>query len=268
MSCARSDESGPVVTAPGSLRLEGWCSHTPRGETPGYPGEMDHLASPPAADGFPTALTVALANDYEVVVQGLEQMLSAHADRIRVVELDVNMPVGQAVDVTLYDTFSQPEVDRAEFDRVLGQSLSGRVVIYTWNTHADLVRTALSKGVAGYLSKTLGADDLVSALERIHRGEVVVLPPRSREPVRDEDLLQGDWPGRDHGLTAREAEVVALITQGLTNQDIAARSYLSINSVKSYIRSAYRKMGVDSRSRAVLWGIEHGMTPDRGRMTR
>ncbi len=71
-----------------------------------------------------------------------------------------------------------------------------------------------------------------------------------------------DWPGKAQGLTVRESEIVALITQGLSNQEIADRSYLSINSVKTYIRTAYRKMGVERRAQAVLWGIRHGFEPD------
>ena len=69
-------------------------------------------------------------------------------------------------------------------------------------------------------------------------------------------------PARSTGLTAREAEIIALITQGLSNQEIAERSYLSINSVKTYIRTAYRKIGVERRAQAVLWGIKHGFEPD------
>ena len=75
----------------------------------------------------------------------------------------------------------------------------------------------------------------------------------------------GEWPGREAGLTAREAEVLALITQGLSNQEIAERSYLSINSVKTYIRTAYRKVGVTRRAQAVVWGMQHGLAPDRTR---
>lgn len=75
----------------------------------------------------------------------------------------------------------------------------------------------------------------------------------SDEPVK--------WPGREEGLTPREAEVIALVTSGLSNNEIADRTHLSINSVESYIRSAYRTMGVTSRSKAVLWGIDHGMAP-------
>jgi DNA-binding NarL/FixJ family response regulator len=72
----------------------------------------------------------------------------------------------------------------------------------------------------------------------------------------------GDWPGRSPGLSAREAEVIALITQGLGNPEIAARTYPTVNTVKTYIRTAYRKSGVDSRTRAVLWGVDHGFRPD------
>ena len=61
------------------------------------------------------------------------------------------------------------------------------------------------------------------------------------------------------GLAPRELEVLALITQGLTNQEIADRAYLSINSVKTYVRSAYRKIGVSRRSQAVGWGLRAGL---------
>ena len=88
---------------------------------------------------------------------------------------------------------------------------------------------------------------------------------RSGSP-RNRKLVGGDWPGREEGLTAREAEVLSLITMGLSNQEIADRTLLSLNSIKSYIRSAYRKIDVDSRSRAVLWGVEHGMRADRVRI--
>ena len=59
--------------------------------------------------------------------------------------------------------------------------------------------------------------------------------------------------------------MLALITQGLSNQEIAERSYLSINSVKTYIRTAYRKIGVTRRSLAVGWGLRNGFVPDRAR---
>jgi phosphoenolpyruvate carboxylase len=80
-----------------------------------------------------------------------------------------------------------------------------------------------------------------------------------------EGINQGDWPGREHALSAREAEVLALIAQGLSNQEIADRAFLSINSVKTYIRSAYRKIGVERRTQAVLWATQNGFVPTRSR---
>jgi DNA-binding NarL/FixJ family response regulator len=209
---------------------------------------------------------VALVDDYEVVVRGVHAMLAPFEPRIEVVELDVDMPVGAPVDVTLYDTFSEAQVDQDEIDGVLQQESSGAVAVYTWNMHPQLVEIALSKGCRGYLDKTLSAEELVEAIERMATGEVVVSPQRviGSGPV---ELGGGDWPGRAEGLSPRESEVIALITQGLTNADIAARSYLSINSVKTYIRTAYRKMGVTRRSQAVLWGLDHGMLPDRLRVS-
>ena len=56
--------------------------------------------------------------------------------------------------------------------------------------------------------------------------------------------------------------MIALITQGLGNEEIADRMFMSINTVKTYIRTAYRKIGVDSRARAILWGVDNGFRPD------
>lgn len=201
---------------------------------------------------------VALKNDYEIVVRGLAQMFEPYRDRIALIELNAGVPVTHDVDIVLYDTFAQAQGDRAELRELLATSRAGKVVLYSWNTQAGLVAAALDRGASGYLSKGLTAAELVDGLERIHAGEVVAelaqAPDATPEP--------GNWPGRPLGLSAREAEVLALITQGLTNEAIAQRTYLSPNSVKTYIRSAYRKIGVTRRAEAVLWGVQHDFLPD------
>jgi len=199
---------------------------------------------------------VAVVNDYELVVRGVAALLEPFSDRVAVVELDSKVAVVQDVDVILYDTFGQVQGDGIDLDDLVEGS-PARVAIFSWNVQPDLVSRSLAQGASGYLSKGLQGEELVRAIEAVHAGRVVV-PTR---PVgRDRDA--GDWPGKSMGLTAREAEIIALITQGLSNQEIATRSYLSINSVKTYIRTAYRKMGVSSRSQAVLWGVNHGFRPD------
>ncbi|HMM94964.1 MAG: response regulator transcription factor [Micrococcales bacterium] len=210
-----------------------------------------------AADRRP--VRVALVNDYDIVVQGLARMFEPFRDRVHLIEFDSRMPVERPVDVLLYDTFAQDQGDRALIAEMLAAGAADRVVLYSFNTHEELARAALERGASGYLSKGMPAEELVAALERVHAGEQVT------DRTEWSDDGSGDWPGRAEGLSAREAEILALITQGLRNEDIARRTYLSINSVKSYIRSAYRKIGVERRAQAVLWGVQHGFEPDTHR---
>ena len=207
-------------------------------------------------------VTVALVDDYDVVLIGVAHLFDEHRERVVVAEIDANAALDDRIDVVLYDSFAQPESDHDEVAALLRSPKCGCVVVYTWNFHPELVEAAIRQGARGYLSKAMPAEDLVSAIERIHRGEVVVTEVSGRV-VSAPGL---DWPGRAHGLTDRESEILALITQGRSNAEVARLTYLSPNTVKSYIRSIYRKIEAGSRTQAVLWGVAHGFTPDRRRI--
>jgi DNA-binding NarL/FixJ family response regulator len=207
-------------------------------------------------------IRVALVDDYDVVLMGVARMFDPYRDRILVCEIDANEAVDDMVDVVLYDSFAQPESDHDEIKYLIDHPRARRVVVYTWNFHPDLVTSAREKGASGYLSKTLPARELVAAIEAVHAGDVVISEP----PPRSRSAIGLDWPGRGEGLTDREAEILALITQGKSNADVARLTFLSPNTVKSYIRSVYRKIGAGSRTQAVLWGVEHGFTPDHDRI--
>ncbi len=207
-------------------------------------------------------ITVALVDDYDVVVMGVANMFDRYRDRLVVAELDSTMPVEDTVDIVLYDSFAQPEADHEEIATLVANPRANRVVVYTWNFHPDLIASAQQHGAHGYLSKTLPARELVAALEAVHAGETVVSAP----PPRARSALGLDWPGRGEGLSDRESEILALITQGKSNADVARLTYLSPNTVKSYIRTIYRKIDVGSRTQAVLWGVAHGFTPDHHRI--
>src|SRR5580698_11147104 len=155
-------------------------------------------------------ITVALVDDYDVVVKGVANMLEPYRDRIVVAELDSSVSVKEDVDIVLYDSFAQPESDHEEIGHLVANPRAHRVVVYTWNFHPDLIASARQHGAHGYLSKTLPARDLVAALEAVHTGETVVsdVPPRVRSAVGL------DWPGRKEGLSDRESEILALIPQG------------------------------------------------------
>lgn len=220
------------------------------------------MSAAPAASRGP--FTIALVDDYDVVLLGLARMFDDFRDRLRVVEIDANEPLAEPIDVVLYDAFAQPESGHAQIGELVKNPRARHVVVYTWNFHPELVESARRQGVHGYLSKTLPARELVAALEAVNAGEVVVSD--SPESARSADEL--DWPGRKEGITDRESEILALITQGKSNAAVAELTYLSPNTVKSHIRSVYRKIGAESRTQAVLWGVDHGFTPDHRRIER
>lgn len=207
-------------------------------------------------------IRLALVDDYEVVLVGLAHMFAAYTDRVRVVEIDAGRPVTTEVDIALYDTFGQPEADGNDVAAIVANGRAAKVAVYTWSFDQRLIDCALRQGAHGYLSKTLPASELVEALEQIHAGETVISQP----PGRRHSTVGLDWPGRTEGLSDRESEILALITQARSNAEIAAMAYLSINTVKSYLRALYRKIGVRSRTEAALWGLEHGFAAGPHRM--
>jgi DNA-binding NarL/FixJ family response regulator len=207
-------------------------------------------------------ITLALNDDNHIVVIGVAHMFDQYTDRIEVVELDSTTELEEPVDIALYDAFAQPSTGHADFARLARGTKAAKVVVYTWNFHRQLIEDALANGAAGYLSKALPARRLVEAIEQIHAGTVVV----SAAPGSSRLTVGLDWPGRSEGLSERESEVLALIVQGHSNTDICEQMCLSVNTIKTYIRSAYRKIDVTNRVEAVLWGVEHGFRPDHHRI--
>ena len=119
-------------------------------------------------------ITVAIVDDYDVVVMGLANMFDQYSDRVVVAELDSNEALVDTVDIALYDSFAQPESDHEEIAVLVANPRARRVVVYTWNFHPDLIHSARQQGAHGYLSKTLPARELVIALEAVHAGETII----------------------------------------------------------------------------------------------
>lgn len=194
---------------------------------------------------------VTLAHECELVTVGLAGLLAPYAHRVQLLPSPGGVPARDA-DLTLHDTLAG--VRDLPLAAVQTVAHDGLLVTWTWNSRPDLVELALGNGVSGVLSKSLPAARLVAALESIHHGRPVVDLGTDQPTVAHSAVPASPL----ETLTPREAQVIAMITAGYDNQTIAERASISINSLKSYIRSAYRKMGVTSRSQAVLWGVRHG----------
>ncbi len=215
---------------------------------------------PETDEGRRRPVRVALSNDYEIALLGLAQMLARHPAEVQVVDLTTLAAVPHEADIILYDTFGRLPDDDPKLRAIIGEN-GAKVVVYAWEEYPE--EAARRHGAAAYLHKGLRSHELVEALVAIHEGR---LPPHvehdAEHDVEDGVERSGDpeptWPGQVFGLTQRESEMLTFITRGLSNREIVERSFLSINTVKSYIRSAYRKIGVKTRPQAVAWGYRNG----------
>lgn len=193
-------------------------------------------------------IRVALVVQRELVRQGLRGMLTTFPSRTELVG-EPSTPAAQLdCDVAIVD------LDGSARSREAITALTGRGI--------PVVGVADGSGRAGrhrasapteVLSLDMSALDVLGALE-----EAAERHPR---PSTSEAVVTA-FDGRPWGLTGREVDVLALICRGFSNAELARQLQLSENSIKGYVRLAYRKVGVSRRSQAVLWCLEHGL--DRG----
>lgn len=203
-------------------------------------------------------IRLAIVNDYEIVVRGLAALIESD-DRFAVVDIAVDDSVETHADIALYDTFGAADPDFASARRLLDGGSVSRVAVFTWSFDETHIERATKAGVAGFLSKSLTSRELADALCRIHDGEFVA---SSAPDPRSDRATVRRWPGQAMHLTEKEADVLALITQGHDNRSIAELLYISPNTLKTRIRGLYRKLGVDNRVQAALWGVENGFLPE------
>ena len=198
-------------------------------------------------------ITVAVINDYEVVVRGVAAMLAPFADRVRVIETDAGGEPSRCADVALFDTFAGRRHTLSRAADMVDDGVARFVVLYTWDAAPAFLAEAARIGVAGVVLKTRSSEALVESLERVVAGERVgfetAAPSRSTVFVVE--------------LSARESEVLALIAKGLTNAEMAEELYLSSETVKTYIKRLYAKLGVHNRAQAAVAAGEYQLIPSR-----
>ena len=205
---------------------------------------VDHAA-------LPVRAWVQVVTTQSVVARGITSLLEgSHGDLVVTFE----GPDGGEPDVVFFDVIGLHDGDGADLDHWVSHT-SSIVIAVTRDLRPDLGAEAFERGAAGAISIGASAEDFLEVVEAALTGHLA----DSRVVAEAEE---GTRLGSEAGLTWREADVLGMIVRGLSNRDIGETAGLSINSVKSYIRSAYRKMDVTSRSQAVKWGVQHGFPLD------
>jgi NarL family two-component system response regulator LiaR len=190
-------------------------------------------------------IRLALVNDYEIILRGVELMLRPFRDTVEVVELDLARNPDQYVDVALFDPYGHSHLGLDRIRDLADDPHVGAVILYSWSFAADRVDAARAAGARGVLAKSLTAEDLVDAIRLVVDDQEVVSASFGR-------AVRQPWPGHDFGLTLRESEVAAFLAQGLRNRDIAAALWVSENTVKTHLKSIFQKMAVRSRAEAIV----------------
>jgi DNA-binding NarL/FixJ family response regulator len=208
-------------------------------------------------------IRVLLADDQRVVREGLGTLLGL-LDGIELVgtaadgEEAVALAARHDPDVVLMD-LRMPRVDGIEAIRRLAER-GERPRTIALTTYADdaSVLGALRAGARGYLTKDAGAEQIRSAVEAVARGEAA-LDPAVQHHVVAALTAPAASSGLPDGLTPREAEVLALIAEGLTNAEIAERLVVSAATVKTHVNHIFAKAGVRDRAQAVVYAYANGL---------
>ena len=191
------------------------------------------------------ALTVGVYDEPTLVVRGVEGMLDRHRSPVDVVSIASDAEE-TAVDILLCDPVRRA-VPMEEYLRKVATITAAPVFVFTWSDQPSTMRRCLAAGARGFLSKTASAEELAVAISAVRRGETTPAPDAmvvTRHGTAD--------------LSTRETEVLGLICRGMSNLEIADHLFVSVNSVKTYVRQIYQKIEVNRRAQAVAWGLEHG----------
>jgi NarL family two-component system response regulator LiaR len=189
---------------------------------------------------------LATEPDIEVVGEagdGQEAAVKAESLHPDVIVMDLVMPGMDGIQATRHILAHQP-------DR--------RILVLTSFAEDDKVFPAIKAGARGYLLKDSGPDDLVRAIRQVYEGESSLHPAIARKVLAELSHPSSAPPTADP-LTAREAEVLRLVAQGLNNRDIAAQLVISEATVRTHVSNILSKLHLASRTQAALYALREGL---------
>jgi len=212
---------------------------------------------------MPDPIRVLVVDDHVVVRRGIRALL-ATVDAVEVVgeaqdgyEALARRRVLEP-DVILLDLL-MPRMDGIEVTRrVIAEDPDARILVLTSFAADDKVFPAIKAGALGYLLKDTGPDELVRSIHQVHRGESSLSPAIARK-VLQELANPTDGPPTPEPLTKREVEVLQVVAQGMSNQEIAADLVISEATVRTHVSNILGKLHLASRTQAALYALREGL---------
>lgn len=210
-------------------------------------------------------INVLLAEDHVITRQGIRRLIEDEKG-VKVIgeasdgEEAVQMTSDLKPDIIIMD-IAMPKLNGIEATRQI-KLLNPRTAVLILSAYDDdeYVFALLKVGAAGYLLKNVSGDELTRAIKAVYKGEPVLDPTVARKVMNYFKL-----PGKARGLerpsehlSNRETDILKLAAKGMTNKDIADKLHLSNRTVEGHLRTIFNKLGVGSRTEAVLYGLRKG----------
>jgi NarL family two-component system response regulator LiaR len=210
-----------------------------------------------------TNIRILMADDHPVVRRGLRTLIGSEPGMELVDEAEDGVEAVEKVqihqpDVILLDLMMPRMGGLEAIGEIKKDNPDARILILTSFAEDDKVFPAIKAGALGYLLKDSSPDDLLEAIRDVYQGESSLHPTIARKLINE--LNQpSDLPPTADPLTEREVDILRLVAQGLTNQEIAERLVLSEWTVRTHVRNILDKLHLANRTQAALYALREGI---------
>jgi two-component system response regulator DevR len=208
-------------------------------------------------------LRILLVDDHEIVRLGLKALLSRYPHfevvaEARDAQEAIDMLMRHEPDIVVMDIRLPGKNGIEATQDILEIRPQTKVIMLTSHADDDVLFDAISAGASGYVLKQIGSDDLIRALEMVGRGQSMLDPTLTQKVFQR--VRESARKAEDEyfaALTQQELHILAYITEGLTNREIAERVFLSEKTVRNYVSSILSKLNLSSRAEAAAYAVRH-----------
>jgi DNA-binding NarL/FixJ family response regulator len=214
-------------------------------------------------------IKVLIADDHKLFRQGLIGLMKTREDLVEVIgeaetgEEAIALAEHLQPDVILMDIY-MPQMDGLQAAKEIHSRFPKIAIVMLTSSEKDgHLYEAVQVGVSGYLLKSLDATELFDLLKGVVKGETAMTRAMAGKLLKTVANRMADGEKGEQSLTERELLVLRLVASGASNQDIADKLTISINTVKSHLKNILEKLQLENRTQAATYALKHGLVSPR-----